>query len=461
MPIRWRLTLWFSLIVLAVLVLTGTLLYLLTERNLHNAVDDNLRVYSARVHGTLKPEEIPDPLNYEVIHSRLAPINEFSVPGVYLQLIDQSGRVVVKSDNLGRQELPVDPALIERGFSGKPGIATLAAGGGARVRLMVSPLYLRDQALVLEVAQSLSHVDVAMDQLTWILSGVILLALALVGISGAVTVRRVLSPVERITRTARSIEASPDLDRRVSYRGPADEIGQLATTFDLMISRLNKVFESQKSFIADASHELRSPLTVIQGNLDLLKRNLSEIERRESLRAIETESRRMTKIVSDLLLLAEVESGQVSLSELVSLKGLIAEEIGRAQSLAGQRRIVTGDMEDLSIVGDAYRLRQLLGNLVDNAIKYTPEDGAITISLHRDGDWARLAVADTGIGISPEHLPHIFDRFYRVDKARARDKGSTGLGLAIVKGIAERHRGKVTVTSEAGKGSTFIVWLKL
>ena len=117
--------------------------------------------------------------------------------------------------------------------------------------------------------------------------------------------------------------------------------------------------------------------------------------------------------------------------------------------------------EDLSIRGDVYRLSQLLGNLIDNAIKYTPDGGTITLSLFRDGDWARMEVADTGIGIAPEHLSHVFDRFYRVDKARTRGRGGSGLGLAIVRGIAEQHGGKVTVTSDSGKGSTFTVWLKL
>lgn len=232
-------------------------------------------------------------------------------------------------------------------------------------------------------------------------------------------------------------------------------------TFDHMIERLYRVFESQKQFVADASHDLRTPLTVIQGNVDLLKRNLGEADRRESLRAIEAESKRMSKIVDDLLLLAEIESGQIERQEEVSLREIVLEEFKRAQQLAGNREIVIGRLENLSINGDTYKLKQLLGNLTDNAIKYTPEGGTITLSLFQDDDWARLEVADTGIGISPEHLPRLFDRFYRVDKARSRAGGGTGLGLAIVKGITEQHGGKVTVISEPSKGSTFTAWLKL
>jgi len=300
-----------------------------------------------------------------------------------------------------------------------------------------------------------------MSQLRWAILISVLLALALAVISGGVIVRRALAPVKRVTRTAQTIEASSDLGRRVSYKGPADEIGQLADTFDHMIEHLDSVLESQKHFVADASHELRGPLTVFKGNLDLLKRNLSEEDRQESLRDMWIEAERMTKIVDDLLLLAEIESGHERQQETVSLKEILEEGLNRGQQLAGNRKITIGREEDLTVKGDTHRLRQLLVNLVDNAIRYTPEGGDITLSLFQDGDCACLEVSDTGIGIEPEHLEHIFDRFYRTDKARSRAKGGIGIGLAIVKRIAEQHGGTVTVTSEPGKGTTFTVTLKL
>ena len=461
MPIRWRLTLWFALILCAILIISGIVLHILLQRYLIDQVDENLSVYSARVHGTLHPQEIPDPLDYEVIHSKLPPINEFASPGIYIQLIDRSGNVVVKSNNLGEQELPVNPSLISQGFAGNAVIETVAAGGSASIRMMVSPLYLRDQVLLLEVAQSLNHIDTAMSRVRWALMASILVALILASVSGGAVVRGALAPVSRITKTAKDIETSSDLSRRVDYKGTSDEIGELAATFDHMIRHLDEVFQSQRHFVADASHELRGPLTVIRGNLDLLKRKLGEEERRESLKAIERESIEMSKIVDDFLLLAEVESGQPAHQQTVPLKNILAEEIKRTKALVGGRKIILERQEDLTVQGDPQRLRQLLANLVDNAIKYTLEDGTITLSLFRDDSWARLEVADSGIGITPEHLPHIFDRFYRVDKARSRGSGGTGLGLAIVKGIAEQHDGKVTVTSEPGKGSKFTVWLKL
>lgn len=461
MPIRWRLTLWFSLILCGTLVLSGAIIHTLLQRSLNNEVDNNLKVYTAEVHSTLNPAQFTQPLDYEAICSCLPSVDEFGSPGIYVQLIDRNGNVVGKSDNLGEQELPVDGALLEQGFTEEVEPKTVTTSDGARVRIMASPLQLWNQTLLVEVGQPLKHIDATMSQVRWALLGTILAALALATISGGILVRRALAPVVGITRTAQRIESSSDLSQRVGYNGPMDEIGQLATTFDHMIEHLDRGFESQRHFLADASHDLRSPLTVLQGNLDLLKRNLGREDRQESLRAMEAEIHRMSKTVDDLLLLAEVESGHIERRETIPLKEILLEGLERGQRLDGNRRIAIGRHEDLSVSGDADRLKRALGNLVDNAISYTQEGGTITLSLFQDGDWARLEVADTGVGIAPEHLPLVFDRFYKIEKARSRAGGGGGLGLAIVKSIVEQHGGKVTAISEPGNGSTFTVWLKL
>jgi heavy metal sensor kinase len=461
MSIRWRLTLWFTLILCAIMVLSGTVFYALLQGHLVNEVDSNLRVYSARVHGTLHSDQIPQPLDFSVIHSSLPIIDEFASPGMYLQIVDGNGDVVTKSDNLGEQELPVDQSLLNRGLEGNVAIGTVASGSGS-VRIMASPLYLNDQILLLEVAESTKYLDTTMSEVRWSLLAAVSVALVLAGVSGWVIVRRALSPVERVTRAARDIETGSDLGRRVAYSGPADEVGRLAATFDHMIEHLERVFQSQKHFVADASHDLRGPLTAIQGNLDLLKfDDLNPEERQESLKAVEAETWRMASIVSDLAVLAELESGHLEQQEDVSLRGMLLDTREWAGLLAGNRRIVIERQDDLWVKGSAHRLERLLRNLVGNAIKYTPDGGTITLSLFQDGDWACLQVSDTGIGIAPEHLPHIFDRFYRVDEARTRGDGGSGLGLAIVKGIAEQHGGRVTAASEPGKGSKFTVWLRL
>ena len=461
MSIRWRLTLWFTLILCAIMVLSGTVFYALLQGHLVNEVDGNLRVYSARVHGTLHSDQIPQPLDFSVIHSSLPTIDQFASPGMYLEIVDGNGDVVTKSDNLGEQELPVDQSLLNRGLEGNVAIGTVASGSGS-VRIMASPLYLNDQILLLEVAESTKYLDTTMSEVRWSLLAAVSVALVLAGVSGWVIVRRALSPVERVTRAARDIETGSDLGRRVAYSGPADEVGRLAATFDHMIEHLERVFQSQKHFVADASHDLRGPLTAIQGNLDLLKfDDLNPEERQESLKAVEAETWRMASTVSDLAVLAELESGHLEQQEDVSLKGMLLDTREWAGLLAGNRRIVIERQDDLWVKGSAHRLERLLRNLVGNAIKYTPDGGTVTLSLFQDGDWACLQVSDTGIGIAPEHLPHIFDRFYRVDEARTRGDGGSGLGLAIVKGIAEQYGGRVTAASEPGKGSRFTVCLRL
>ncbi len=460
MPVRWRLTLYFTLILCVILGVSGFVNYVLLQRNLTNQIDTALRDHSSRIYDSINTT-LPGALNRSSVPAIIPQINEFASPGTYVQVIDRDGYLVAKSNNLGAQELPVNPSLIDRGFSGSAAIQTVAVGDGASLRIMVSPLYFQDETLLLEVAQSSHYLDSIMSQVRWVIIVSVSVALGLSVALGGVIVRGTLSPVRQITKLARNIETGQDLSRRIGYAGPMDEIGELASTFDKMIERLEGVFESQKHFVDDASHELRSPITVIRGNLDLLKRYREETERQASLRVIESETVRMTKLVNNLLLLAEVDSGDLAKPQDVSLKKVLQQEIKRVRALAGSRRLVIRHAENLTVPGDAQRLGQLIANLIDNAIRHTPEDGTIRLSLLQEGDWARLEIEDTGEGIPAKHLPHIFERFYRVDKARSRDRGGAGLGLAIVKQIAEQHGGRVAARSEAGSGSIFTVWLKL
>jgi signal transduction histidine kinase len=434
--------------VFAVAAIVGALFFYAVFQSwmIAQQIDGNLKVYStalitALVVGTT------DNIDLLISSNPVSPPSD-----IWVQLTDSNGNVVTKSDNLGEKELPVVSGSIP---------VTRTLKDGTRIRILPMPLQAADQTYQLEFAQSLASIEPIMTRMGIVLLLTIVVFLTFVVASAAILIGRALSPVKKVTAAAQGIASSSDLSRRVDYHGPKDEIGELAATFDRMIEQLDGLLRSQRGFVADASHELRGPLTVIRGNLDLLKRNLSEEDRTESIRVLEAEMARMTRIVNDLLVLAEVESGPLEQSQLVSLKDIILDAQDRALLLAGDRHIVIERQDDLWVRGDAHKLDQLVANLVGNAIKYTPDGGTITLSLFQDREWARLDVADTGIGISPEHLPHIFDRFYRVDRARSRAGGGTGLGLAIVKGIALQHGGKVTVTSETGKGSTFTVWLKL
>jgi len=226
-----------------------------------------------------------------------------------------------------------------------------------------------------------------------------------------------------------------------------------------MLDRLESLFRAQQRFIADISHELRSPLTTIRGNVDLLRR-MNCVDK-PSLDAIQSETERMTRMVSDLLLLAQADAGLPIRRERVELDTLILEVYRQVRPAVGDIELVIGEEDQATILGDPDRIKQLMLNLVDNAIKYTPKGGRVTLGLRRAQGQAVLTVSDTGIGIPPEDLPHIFERFYRVDKARSRAAGGVGLGLSIVKWIVQAHGGRIDVHSEPGQGTTFTVWLPL
>jgi two-component system OmpR family sensor kinase len=454
MSIRWRLALSFALLLVIPAIIASMFFYVAFRRYvISEQVDSRLKVYSTLFLATLAGGAT-DNFDYDVISSTLVSLGDTTSPAIWVQLTDDEGNVLVKSDNLGGENLP---------FVSRPQspIVTVTSANGDQLRLLPLSFAAEGQTYQLQFAQSLASVDPILSRMGLTLFLVVLVSLALAFASAAVLVGRALSPVKKVTATAQSITSSSDLSRRVNYSGPKDEIGRLAATFDQMIEQLDGLMRSQRSFVADASHELRGPLTVIQGNLGLLRRNLSEQDRQESLRALEAEAARMTRVINDLLVLAEAESGLLEQQQMVSLRELLLDAQDRVTLLAGDRQIIIGRQDDLWVKGDAHKLDQMINNLVSNAVRYTPEGGIITLSLSQEGDWARLDVADTGIGIPPEHLPHLFDRFYRVDKARSRAAGGTGLGLAIVKGIAEQHGGRVAVTSELGKGTTFTVWLKL
>jgi signal transduction histidine kinase len=251
-------------------------------------------------------------------------------------------------------------------------------------------------------------------------------------------------------------------------------VGQLAGAFNEMLERLESIFRAQRRFVADVSHELRTPLTTIRGNVDLLRRIGGTDS--ESLCAIQKETDRMTRLVGDLLLLAQADAGHLPIArEPVLIDAVMAEIAHQTRVLVENRLQVILDCpqlegdEPLIVRGDADRLKQLLLNLADNAIKYTPDGGQVFLCLSQTDGWVRLTVADTGSGIPPEDLPHIFDRFYRAEKSRWRKPSPSeespgvgvGLGLSIAHWIAAAHGGHIEVQSERGKGSAFHVWLPL
>jgi heavy metal sensor kinase len=288
-------------------------------------------------------------------------------------------------------------------------------------------------------------------------------ALALAAIGGYTLVRKSLQPVITISEQAANISAQ-NLDKRLGITNPKDELGRLGGVFNDLLSRLETSFRIMREFMADASHELRTPLAVIQGESEVALSQLGSFEEyRASLAVVNKQARRMTCIVSDMLALARADAGhQVPVEELY-LNDLVEDCCRAAQALAKPKgiRLTYEGSADISIRGNEELLKRMAVNLLDNAIHYTPAGGSVSVRLASEANWAHLSVCDTGIGIPPDSVGRVFDRFYRVDESRARADGGSGLGLSIVKLAAESHLGSVQLTSELGRGSTFTVSLPL
>ena len=313
-------------------------------------------------------------------------------------------------------------------------------------------------------ASSLSLVDTIQRVLLVILFLGAAVSMTVAGLAGWYSTEQALKPLETVTETALQITRADDLSRRIPYQGPPDdEVGQLIHAFNQTLSRLENLFNTQRRFIADVGHELRTPLTVIKGNVDLMRRmNCTDDE---SMESIESEVQRLTRLVGDLLLLAQAESGKLPLAQgTVELDTLLLEVLSQMKVLAKDRlQLRLGEIDQVLVCGDQDRLKQVLVNLIGNAINYTPPGGSVTVGLAKVENRARLTVSDTGPGIPAEDLPHIFERFYRGEKSRtrSRDGKGFGLGLSIAYWIVRNHGGQIDVSNRTPNGTTFCIWLPL
>lgn len=289
------------------------------------------------------------------------------------------------------------------------------------------------------------------------------LGVAFAILTGFLLSRRALKPIDTLTNTARKISAS-DLSRRVEV-GPADdELSRLAATFNEMIERLQVSFEKQNRFVSDASHELRTPIAVIKGYADLIGQWAKDDPKvlEESIAAIRKEANEMTALVEQLLFLARGDSGKLKpKKEDFQASGLLHEIVEESRLVAPNRCFEESAPEDLQIHADRKLMKQALRALVDNAVKYTPEGGTVRLAASENGKRVTIQVADTGMGIPENELPKIFDRFYRADEDRSREKGGSGLGLSIVKWIVDAHAGNITVESKKGKGTSVAIHLPI
>lgn len=467
MSIRLRLTLWYVGLLALLLIVFGVALYATVAFTSYQEVDRQLQQRANDIQASLSTVLTLQEDPWEVFRRGgvyLPNADVFATADIFVQLSTIDGTIFSRSENLGNQQLVIPQDQLERVKRGET-IPSDFVVNGTRLRAYVAPIATRSGQVVgfIQLAQSLRTVDSTLRGLATLIIISIAAGLATATIGGWFIAGNILEPIDRVTMTAQKITRARDLGRRIDVPNTIDEVGRLALTFNEMLARIEELFRAQQRFVADVSHELRSPLTAVRGNLDLLKRGAAEdpVERAQMIEAMDSETARMSRLVSDLLLLARQDAGIPISKQPVELDTLLLEVYRQAQLTARGIRITLGAEDQAMIVGDRDRLKQVLLNLVDNAIKYTPPGGEVILGLTKDDTWVKISVRDTGIGIAPDHIPNLFDRFYRIDKARSRDAGGTGLGLAIANSVVDAHNGKIEVESELGKGSTFTVWLPL
>ncbi|MFN8372959.1 MAG: HAMP domain-containing sensor histidine kinase [Anaerolineae bacterium] len=462
MPIRKKLTVWFAgMMVLATMIIgsaaTATMYFTLV-----GAIDDSLTITAREVIDEASSFPVTEFGGTHHISVHIAPLDTFQASGIYVQVWqtwdnDQPIEPLYAdgSSNLEDYRQPLDPRTV----TAPDGVLSYNTINGAQFRVFTCPIMLDNgmQFGTVQVAASLKTVTQAIDRLLliMIIGGVVSLAFAI--LSGMMISRMALSPIKNITQAAASIADTEDLGTRLELHGPKDEISDMTSVFNHMMERLEHLFSVQQRFVADVSHELRTPLTAIRGNLELIKRYGMD---NESLDAIESEVARMSRMVNDLLLLARADYGDLKIDLFpVDVDTVVSEVYREAKVLAKDRnlQIKIEDFTPVRVNGNTDRLKQLLLNLISNAIKFTPDGGKITLSLAERDDCAVLQVRDTGIGIPPEAVERIFDRFYQVDAARTNTGGGAGLGLAIAKWIVDAHSGTIRAESEVGKGALFII----
>lgn len=473
--IRWRLQAWYTLVLLVVVVGYAGLLYQRTRQARFHEIDAqvesalqvldaNLRRFPPHELDRHSPERPlpprppgrPDrpPPN---LASRARLLAELDLPGgdrgegTYFAIWRHDGSLL-KARGVPA-DLPPPPAFENPPPPGRPRWLRVP---GHREAFQIGP---RGSCLL--VGRSLHPDLAALSAFAWQLTGTGLVVLAVGLVGGWLLSARILRPVAAIAVTASAISET-NLSQRIDATSVDRELADLATVLNSTFSRLEAAFARQTRFTADASHELRTPLTILRTHVELaLARPRTEEQYRDTLDRCMQATRRMTSIVEALLTLARADAGRLELeSEPVDLAALTEECLELLEPLAQSRSItLKADLQPALVPGDGSRLAQVVTNLLGNAVQYNRPGGEVRVSLRLHAGWVVLAVADTGVGIPPEAQPHVFERFYRVDPARARGTGGTGLGLAICKSIVEAHQGAIEFESRPGIGTTFRVRL--
>jgi heavy metal sensor kinase len=385
----------------------------------------------------------------------------FSSATYRIQVSDETGAIVWRSDNLGIDSLPTLQSFVAKGASVHDDrYFSNYTFAGMRYRLVL----IGGNTASVSVAYPVDEIDATLRQLFALLLWSMPVALFVSICAGWFLARHSLRPIDEITRTARRITAQ-NLQQRLPVPPTNDEVARLTATLNEMIARLETSFDRVRQFTADASHELKTPLAILLGEIELaLRKELPPEQYRDTLMSCLEEVERLTKVVQGLLDLSRADSGQMyMLHEPLDVSSLLRSVIAGVNVLADAKRVILmpSIATDVIINGDEVRLHQAFLNIIENAVKYTASGGRVEIALTTSPADAVITVVDSGAGIPTDSLPHIFDRFYRVDQARSQEISGTGLGLSITRWIVDAHHGSIAVTSEIGKGTTFTITLPL
>jgi len=470
--VRVRLTLWYSLVLAFILICLAVFTYFLYRHNALQRTDSDIAQLSEAFITTLNAELADESGPNAFRNAATAAMQEHRFRETCFALFDRSGRPLLTSLDLpnldnSRAPLPSDffASKTFQSFLANTANAhqlyTLHSGKD-RLRVLVRPLSAGGENYDLVVLQSLHAQRELMEDIRDTFLWAIPIALLLSAVGGYFLARKSLAPIASMASQARGMGAA-NLHQRLSVSNERDELGQLAQTFNQLLERLESSFEQQRRFMADASHELRTPVAILRGEAEvtLSRPDRSPAEYRETLAILREESRRLAHIIEDLFTLARADAGQfpLTLAQLY-LDEVAAEALMRARSLAASKCInLTAAIEpNLPILGDESLLGRMLLNLLDNAIKYSPPQTTVTLSCSRNDDQYVVSVTDQGPGIPKELQSRLFERFFRADKARSRVDGETGgagLGLSIARWIAEAHQGQLTLARSDDSGCTF------
>ena len=467
--IRLQLMLWYTIVFAALLLFSGALFYLHVEHSLEANLDTTLQVRAQAiaegitlVGGTIVVRDVTGDLpGFDV-----SPGNQHLEPadvdnGGFVRLLDARGRLVRETPGFRTLRVPADS--FTHPLQGTAWQGTVTKRDGQEVRLVSLALTKNGQRFaVVQVGQPLAELHTLLHDLVGELLIVGLVVLLACAVGGYWLAARAFTPIQRLAATARRIKAG-DLHKRVAVPLARDEVQYLALTLNEMLDSLEQAFSSQRRFVADASHELRTPVAVIRNKTDVARLWARTPQDYVAvLEGVNAEAERLGHLISDLLALARGDEGRTQFEREPTRLDLIAYEVAASTDLLAAEGGITLEVQapgSVTILGDEARLIQVVMNLVENAVRYTNPGGHVTVTVEGRQGQACLSVRDTGIGIAPEHLPRIFERFYRADPSRQRS--GSGLGLSIAEWVVRAHGGTVSVKSQVGQGSCFTMTLPL